>query len=220
MMNFLRKHMRKIFIVTILAFVGGTFMGFGAYLFGPETDYKTAVVVNGEKIPIKLFNSMYNDSLERAQSELKNTLTEEQLAQMKINIIQVLVQEEVFYQESKKYGITVSNEELRNDIQNAPIFRNQNYFDVRIYYDFLRRLRMSPKEFEALRKKQISSEKLKIILASSIKAFDFEVEDAKKANPEITRDMLLQMKANIILNEWFMTAVKNSKITPNETLLR
>ena len=220
MMNFLRKHMRKIFIVTILAFIGGTFMGFGAYLFRPETDYKTAVIVNGEKIPVKIFNSMYNDSLERAQAELKDTLTEQQIAQMKINIIQVLVQEEVFYQQSKKYGVVVSNEELRSDIQNSFIFRNQNYFDIRKYYDFLRHLKMSPKEYEALRKKQISSEKLKIILASSIKAFDFEVEEAKKTNPKITRDMLLQMKANIILNEWFMNAVKTAKITPNESLLK
>jgi len=220
MMNFLRKHMRKIFIVTIFAFVGGTFVGGGAYLFGPETDYKTAVAVNGEKIPVKLFNSMYNETVERAQNELKDSLTDEQIAQIKINIIQVLVQEEIFHQESKKYGILVSNEELKNDIQNSPAFRNQNYFDVRMYFDFLRRLRMSPKEFEALRRKQIASEKLKIVLASSIKAFDFEVEEAKRTHPEITKDGLLQMKANIILNDWFMNTVKASKITPNETLLR
>jgi hypothetical protein len=220
MMNFLRKHMRKIFIVTILAFIGATFMGFGSYLFGPETDYKTAVVVNGEKIPVKLFNSIYNDSLERAQREIKDSLTEQQIAQIKVGIIQVLVQEEVFYQEAKKYAIAVSDEELKNDIRNSMLFRNSNAFDMNLYYNFLRHMRMSPKEYETLRKKQLASEKLKIILASSIKAFDFELDEAKKTDPDVTKDKLLQKKADYILNEWFANTIKTAKITTNETLMR
>lgn len=220
MMNFLRKHMRKIFIVTILAFIGATFMGFGAYLFGPETDYKTALVVNGKKVPVKLFNSIYNDSLERAQNEMKDSLTDQQIMQIKVGIIQLLVQEEIFYQEAKKYSVVVSDEELKNDIRNSMIFRNGNAFDINAYYNFLRHMRMSPKEYEALRKKQISSEKLKIILASSIKAFDFEVEEAKKTDASVTKEILLQTKANVILNEWFMSAIKSAKITTNETLMK
>jgi hypothetical protein len=206
--------------VTILAFIGATFMGFGAYLFGPETDYKTALVVNGKKVPVKLFNSIYNDSLERAQNEMKDSLTDQQIMQIKVGIIQLLVQEEIFYQEAKKYSVVVSDEELKNDIRNSMIFRNGNAFDINAYYNFLRHMRMSPKEYEALRKKQISSEKLKIILASSIKAFDFEVEEAKKTDASVTKEILLQTKANVILNEWFMSAIKSAKITTNETLMK
>ncbi|MDR1942000.1 MAG: SurA N-terminal domain-containing protein [Endomicrobium sp.] len=221
MMNFLRKHMRKIFIITIIAFIGGTFMGFGAYLFGPAADYETAATVNGSKIPLKLYEAIYKNSLAMVQNSINNSLTEEQMTQIKVNTIHALVQDEIFFQQSKNYGILVSNAELRSDIESSAMFKNSGgRFDAGIYYNFLRSLNMTPKDYENLRRKQIAGEKLKIVLASSIKIFDTELQEAKKTNAEITKDALLQTKANTILNEWFTGIIKNSKISSNELILK
>ena len=63
--------------------------------------------------------------------------------------MRTLVQDEIIWQQTKKYGITVSDNELAQDIQSYPYFLNENgQFDSRNYYQFLSNLRMSPKDFE------------------------------------------------------------------------
>ncbi|MCL2143976.1 MAG: SurA N-terminal domain-containing protein [Endomicrobia bacterium] len=221
MMNFLRKHMRKIFIVTIIAFVGGTFMGFGAYLFGPAKDFDIAVTVNGTKIPVKIFSSLYNSTADMYRNSTKESPSQEQLEAMRIKTVQSLVQDEIFYQQAQQYKITVSDAELKNDIQSMSMFRNrQNQFDPNIYYAFLNSIRLSPKEYETLRKKQIAGEKVKITMASAVKISDSEYEAAAAGGSEISRDEMMQIKVNGILNVWFMNIVKNAKIITNDNIFK
>ncbi len=220
MMNFLRKHMRKIFFITILAFIGGIFMGFGSYLFGPENDYKTAATVNGEKVPMKLFSALYTNSSEMYKESSKTDLTPEQANELKVRTLQAMVQEEIFYQQSKAYGIVVSDSELKNDIQFSAMFRNNNQFDSRLYYAFLRAMGMTPKEYEHLRKKQIAGEKLKMILGTAIKLSDSEFNSLSANYPKLTRDELTQSKINSILNEWYSNIVKGSKISTNDSIFK
>jgi len=221
MMNFLRKHMRKIFIITILAFIGGTFMGFGAYLFGPAADGDSIAVVNGTKIPLKYFDSVLRSYLEmRRQTQQQEELTQEQTGKLKEAAVQALVQDEIFYSQSKTYGIYVSDQELKNDIISSQFFRTEKGFSLTAYQTFLNNTRLTAKDYEDIRRKQISAEKLKIVLASAIKVFDEELAQAKAVNPSITKDELMQIKANSFLNEWFSTQVKNSKITTNQSVLK
>ena len=221
MMNFLRKHMRKIFIVTILAFVGGTFMGFGAYLFGPAKDYDVAVTVNGTKIPVKLFSALYHASADMYRNSEKQSLTQEQLQNIKIQTVQGLVHDELFYQQSQEYKILVSDAELKNNIQSSQMFRNsRNQFDPNMYYAFLNSIKMTPKEYENLRKKQIAGEKVKIPLASSVKISDSEYESAAAEGLKTSREEMLQIKTHEILNDWFMRTAGNAKIVTNENILK
>lgn len=220
MMDFLRKHMRKIFIVTIVAFLGGTFVGGGAYLFGPAKDMDAAATVNGSKVPLKLFNSVYTASVEMYKNASDTALTEEQLEEIKMRTIQAMVQEELFYQQSIKYGILVSDAELKNDIQRSGMFINEKReFEPNRYYAFLNSIRMTPKEYENMRRKQLSGEKLKMLLASSINISDSELENAiAETGTEMNKEDLLQTKGNIMLNEWFMGVVDNSKIVTNNAV--
>lgn len=218
MMNFLRKHMRKIFIVTIVAFLGGTFVGGGAYLFGPAKDYGTAVNVNGTQIPLKIFSSLYRASADMYRNAAQTAPSQEQIEAIKVRTMQAIVQDELFYQQSQNYKILVSDSELRNDIHSSSMFKNnQNQFDPNIYYAFLKAINMLPKDYENMRKKQIAGEKLKIILASSIKISDSEYEEALAQGSELTKDDMLQIKGNTILNDWYGNIVKNSKIVTNDT---
>ena len=159
MMNFLRKHKVKIFLLTICGFLAGTFVGFGSYLFGERTYYDTAAVVNGQKIPYKIYYSLYNNSV----SIIRNSdmdLTEELMKRIQNEIITSLVKDELIYQQADKYGIIVSDSELAADIQKYPYFLNENkQFDSRYYFQFLNNMRLSPKEFENLRRKQLISDR-------------------------------------------------------------
>jgi hypothetical protein len=204
--------MRVIFIVTIVAFLGGIFFGTGSYLFNKSSDF--AVKINGTKIPMNLFYSIYKSSVESYQQTTNKSLDEKELNEIKARVIQTLVQTELFCQEAKKYGIIVTDEELRSDLQNSLEFKNKNgdSFDVLKYTAFLNAIQMNPKDYESLRKKQLMINKVKMIMASSVKLWNYEVESANKRNSLVHKNDLFFTKVNIILTEWSVGAIRNSKI--------
>ena len=215
MMNFLRKHKVAIFLITILGFFAGTFVGFGSYLFGEKTYYDTAAVVNGQKIPYKIYYALYNNAISMIKYSNQD-LTEEMIKKIQNDIITNLVKDEIIYQQADKYGITVSDSELAADIQSYPYFLNENkQFDSRYYFQFLNNMRLSPKEFETLRRKQLVSNKLQLLIASSAKVSDAQGQFIKENDKDITDTMILQIKPNEILNDWFMKVQDNTdyKIT-------
>lgn len=210
MMNFFRKHKVAIILIILVGFFGGTFIaGFGVSTFGNAvSSFDTVAVINGKKIPYKYYYSLYNNTLNMLRSSGQN-LTEELTNLTKNQILRSLVQDELIWQQTKKYGITVTDNELAKDIQSYPYFLDEKeQFDSRNYYQFLNNLRMSPKDFESLRRKQIASNKLQMLVASAARVSESEVKTQESSNiPELT-----QIKANEVLNDWFDSVTKNSKI--------
>lgn len=215
MMNFLRKHKVKIFLITIIGFLAGTFVGFGSYMFGKKMDINTIAIVGKTKIPYKLYYSLYNSSIDiLRQSGLE--LTEYLKKQTQNDIVRGLVQDEMIWQQTKKYGIVVSDAELAADIQKYPYFLNdKGQFDIRYYYKFLDNLRLSPREYETFRRKQIAANKLKVLIASAASVSDSEFEEMKKDIPDLDKNYALQLKANEVLNDWFSNIGKNTKVELN-----
>jgi hypothetical protein len=216
MMTFLRKHKIKIFLITILGFLAGTVVGFGSYLFGEKTYYDTVAVVNGHKIPYQTYYALYNNALNMVRQANNGNLTEEMSKRVQNDILKSLVQDEIIWQQTKNYGIIVSDEELARDIQSYPYFLNdKGQFDSRYYFDFLNNMRMSPKDFESLRRKQLASTKLQIFIASSARITDSELKALRKLYPGTEDNALLQMKMNEVLNSWFenVRQTTNLKIT-------
>jgi len=216
MMNFFRKHTRAIFIITILAFI----ISLTPCLFYSQ---EYAVKVNGVKIPLKLFNLIYSNSSKIYEQSADNRADEKDLNRIKARIIQSLVQDEILYQQSKLYGVTVGDKELKEQVQSLKIFKTNGAFDIQKYYSFLNSVQMTPKEYETLLKKQIAASKLKMLLISSTKLWNYERENAYKRNGLLTpaeENTLWETKAEFILGEWYSNVFKNSKITCNGALLR
>jgi hypothetical protein len=195
-------------------------VGFGAYLFSYKDDFKTAVTVNGIRIDMKLFNLVCTQLSEMREETTNKPLTKKDLKEIKMKTIQILVQSEIFYQQSKLYGIVVTNKELKFNLENSSQFKNNNFFDIKKYYLFLQSIQMTPKEYENLIKKQIAGNKVRMTIAHSVKLWNYELETAIKQNPSMTEDILLKSKMNIILNEWYSNITKNSKISINKVTLK
>ncbi len=208
MMNFFRKHKVAIILVILIGFFGGTFIaGFGVSTFGnTASSFDTVAIVNGEKIPYKYYYSLYNNALASLRSS-EQDITDDLMKLTQNQILRTLIQDELIWQQTKKYGISVSDAELAQDIQSYPYFLNANgQFDSRNYYQFLNNLRMSPKDFEALRRKELAANKLQLLVVSAATVSNSEIsEDTKESS-------LIQMKANEILNDWFDEIRNNSKI--------
>ncbi|MBN1822934.1 MAG: SurA N-terminal domain-containing protein [Endomicrobiales bacterium] len=223
MMDFLRKHMRTIFLITIVGFLAGAFIGFGGYFFGTKTPQDAVIEVNGSKVPYKRFLTMLNQTIDQMHKS-KEQITDAMLKQKKQEIIQDLLQEEVFSQEAKKYGITVSDGELAADLQRYPAFQVDGRFDQRAYFEVIYRImRTTPKEFEESRRKQIAIAKLRHLIASNVKITEpeLQLEWASKNRGNMDNypkergkflEQVRQEKTMMVFSEWFKLLNQQLKV--------
>jgi peptidyl-prolyl cis-trans isomerase D len=210
--------MRVIFIVTILAFLGVIIFGAVSSLFIKSSDF--AVKVNGVTIPMKLFSSICTSSIISYQQTADRSLDEKELNEVKARIIQTLIQTELLYQEATKYGIVVTDEELNSDLQNSLQFKDGDTFSVNKYRSFLNAIKIKPKDYENLIRKQLVANKVKMLMASSIKLWNYEIELANKQTPSVSREELFFTKVNLILTDWYIGEIKNSKIISNDLIFK
>ena len=188
MMDFFRKHKKNIFIITVAVFVGGMFVGFGGYAF-KSMDSDTVAVINGVKIPRRKFDFVFNRHLEALRKDGKD-VSSDAVKQAESEAIQSIIQDEVFWQEAKKFGIKVTDGELAADIRRFPAFQRDGVFHPGVYYDFLRRiLRTTPSEFEEFRRQQIAFMKLRYFIYTSIYVTEEEArEEYKTRFPDKLKD--------------------------------
>jgi peptidyl-prolyl cis-trans isomerase D len=226
MMNFLRKHMRAIFLITTIGFLSGAFIGFGGYMLGKKTAADAAVEINGTKIPYKTYSNTLSQVLENMRKD-NTEITDAILAQKKQEVIQNLVQEEVFWQEAKRYGIVVTDTELAADIQRIPAFQKDGAFDRRAYLTVLYQvLHTTPAEFEESRRKEIASYKVRNLLSSCVKISEPELimqyriqnnndmKDFDKKRAEFLAQ-LRKEQTFMVFNEWFKLLNRDLKVKVN-----
>ncbi len=223
MMNWLRKNMRTIFIITIVGFLAGIFIGFGGYFFGGNTIKDAVAEVNGKKIPYRKYALLFNRVMDNLRDKGVE-ITEDVIQQTKRDVFQDLIQEEVFAQEAKKYGIVVTDSEVAMDIRNFPAFQKDGKFDQRIYFQVLAfKLKMTPEEFEESRRNQIAIAKLRNLVTSSIKISDAELqfEYGRRHNGKLNGfekekekfyQELMQEKVTAFMQDWYRSINSSLKV--------
>ena len=85
----------------------------------------------------------------REDKESEEPVTDETIQAKKQEVLRDLIQEEVFTQLAKQYGIAISDSELAADIQRYPAFQKDGRFDQTAYFQTLYfGLRTTPEDFE------------------------------------------------------------------------
>jgi len=223
MMDFVRKHRETIFIITITGFLAGIFVGFGSYFFIGKTTADNVIEVNGSGVPYRRYSSLLNQ-VEYAMRHNNESTSEEVMAKKKQEILQQLIQEELFWQEAQKYGIMVSDTELANDLANYPAFQRNGKFSHMLYYQILGEvLRSTPREFEESRKKQIAAFRLRELIAEAVRITEpqLEIEYAKANRGNMAgfakdrETFLVELKkrqASMVFADWLRYLNQNLKV--------
>lgn len=216
-MKWFHKNRKKIFLLVIAIFVIGSFAGFGSYFFA-QSPFDAAIQVNGRKIPYKRFENLFQQVVEEQRQKSPEPLTEPQREYLKRQVVQALVQEEVFLMEAEKLGIQATDAELAQVIQSIPVFQREGRFDVRAYQEMLGRMRLRVEDFEAEQRRQLMAQKAQFVMASGVKISSLEFpakvqavlaqakeEDRKKIleNMEGFRENIRQQEARACLQEWY-----------------
>lgn len=219
-MKWLYKRQRKIFLALALFITFSVVLGSLGVDFMSRSPLDAAIQVNDRKITRKRFNTMYQQALEQQRD---NPQFKEEAARefLKRQVVQMLVQEEVFLREADRYGVRVSNAELAQYIQGVPQFQKDGRFDPSAYGRFLDQIRMKPLDFEDEQRRQIRVQKTQYLMMSGVKISSLEwprqlqnalaaaPPDEKKKildNPQPTRDRVRNQEIQASLQEWY-TAV-------------
>lgn len=197
LLKFIRKHTKLLFII-ILTMIVFPFLFWGIGSIGRQTAEKEEpLTARGKKVSLARLKEASLDSQIRLLIDFvegNNIRTSEQfeiykewfnrfLNQMDFN--RIAVQEIILEDEAKGYGITVSNEEIKNWIINFPLFQTGGSFDPEKYNLIVANFFHTwPAQFETALARVLNVIKLRRFISDTVLVSDNEVLNAYKERNE------------------------------------
>ncbi len=170
MISFLRRHQKSIFAATLSVFFGGMFVGFGGYWFTNRDMEGVVARVGKEKIThqtLMIRVDMYAERLREQKTELDDA----KLAQLKREMLNNMMVDEMLALKAEEIGLVVTDDELARDIRSTPAFARGGQFSQDAYFQAVRAsFRQSPQEYERDRRKAIKTARLKSLFYRVSKA--------------------------------------------------
>jgi peptidyl-prolyl cis-trans isomerase D len=163
------KHLSWTLWLVIITFI----VGFSMSDFFSKKDPAAAefLVVGDEKIERSHFEQQLYMTLENYNAQFQNKLTQQTINQLRIpeQVLQNLVSSAIVHQEALKMKLTVTNEELSQQITAHPSFQQNGQFIGRDNYERLLEMRrIKVVDFENNYRKDILLDKLKQIVTAGV----------------------------------------------------
>lgn len=177
MISFLRRHQKSIFAATLSTFFGGMFVGFGGYWFTDRDIQGAAARVGKVKISYARLMTNVNLYAERMREQGAD-LDDAKLSQLKREMLNNMMVDEMLALKADELGLVVTDEELARDIRATPAFVRGGQFDAEAYFSAVRsRFRQSPQEYERDRRKSIKTARLKSLFFRLVKVSPAELRE-------------------------------------------
>jgi hypothetical protein len=218
MMNFIRRNVKTFLWCIAIAFIIGIFF----WNFSTRRLIDNVAQVNGTKISYSSFLDGVNSRIRNWHDENpERELTDAQEKEIKSEVLSFLVQEELVYQEAKRYAIYVSQSEVINTIRSLPQFQRDGKFQPQYYFYVLRNyFRTEPVIYEAQMKRAITNQKLRNLILATVKVTDQEVKDEYerrkiKEKEEDFKKNFLEEKKIVFYRQWLISLYQKAKIINN-----
>jgi peptidyl-prolyl cis-trans isomerase D len=178
MISFLIKHKKSILIVTLAFFLGSiVYLGLDAY---SRTNYSLiAAKVGNATISMRDLDRTTQNAAQTLRNQGMD-LDEETLKGLRQQMLQTLIGEEVVTQAARKADLHVSDYEVASAIAAVPYFTANGHFDKNIYTYGLKRMGLTPAEFEEQIRRSSLGNNFRRLLASNYKMTPKEIEQSYK----------------------------------------
>ena len=150
MLRVFREHASSWMLRGVLIAVAVTFISWGGFSLMREKKETYAAKVNGVVIDLKDYDNAFQGVIKQYQNAVDPSLLKKMIEELHLRekVLDDLIDRVLIFQEAKRLGFTVSDEELRWVIESIPSFQANGQFDPRYYERILRLNRMSVEEFE------------------------------------------------------------------------
>ncbi len=157
-------------------------LGVGSF-FGDRKE--VVAVVNGREILMKDFRRAYSNRLEALRQQLgENTERFAEQMNLRQQVMQQLVDQELLLSEAEELNVMVTDLELQDYIRQQPYFQRNGQFDANVYKEVLRQNRIPLFEYEDGLRRDLLVQKKQRLLGIGLAVSDTEVERAYRQQYE------------------------------------
>jgi peptidyl-prolyl cis-trans isomerase D len=177
-LDLMRKHARSWLIKVALGGVIIVFIFWYGWSGPGEQSSTFLAKVDGTIITADEYRQVYDSELEKLRQRFRGGIPADLLEKMdlKKTIAQNLINQALLIHEAKRLGISVTNEELIDDIRSTPLFQHNGVFDDAIYRAQLRGIKFNPQSYEDYRRKQLLAQQVAQLLTDSVKTNPEEIK--------------------------------------------
>lgn len=157
--------------VVVLVFI---FLGIGPDRSG---DQNVAAEVNKTVISVDDFRIAYNNVLEAYRRQFGDNLNDEfiKMLNLKANTLESLIDRQLIVQEAERFGIKVTDDEVRNLIRGISVFQENGQFNPDRYASYIRYSRQTPEYFETMQRRDLMLKKFQGLLFEVAPVSDDEI---------------------------------------------
>jgi peptidyl-prolyl cis-trans isomerase D len=181
----------------------------GWWGFG-ETQTNVIAQVGDAAITRDEYRRAYENTYRFYKENVQGDFKEEQLKQF---VLDGLIESKLWSIVAQEMGLTVTPEELRDDIVQRPDFQQNGQFDPERYRRLLAANRLTPSLFESLHSTELLREKARRIVRDSVALTPAEISEAqglmarqpqaeasgKSANERLLQDFLFQKQQRALM---------------------
>jgi hypothetical protein len=157
------------------------------------------------------YRRTYENTYRFYKDNVQGDFKEETLKQF---VIDGLIENKLWTLAAQEMGLTVTPDELRDDIMRRPDFQQKGHFDPDLYRRLLAANRLTPALFEALHTTELLREKVRTIIRDSVALTPAEIaeaqglmprqsqpesSDGRSANERLLQDFLLQKQQRALM---------------------
>jgi len=167
MLSILRRNAGSWAIKIILSFIALTFIWWGVGTYS-ERDRNVAATVGGEAITMNELSEAAAN-LEKSYREVYGAAFTPEMAKtlnLKKQAMDSLVQRKILLVEAAKMGLSATDEEVQREIAAIPAFQQGGQFRDELYRSVLSYNRVTPAEFEATKRTEITMKKVKDLVVA------------------------------------------------------
>jgi peptidyl-prolyl cis-trans isomerase D len=182
MLKFMRGHLGKGILIVVVAGIALVFVLWGVFpethRFGSGSLGSTEVAsVGGERITLEQLNRVANREIENYRS-MGMDLPPELQQNIRMGTLNSLVSGKLLLSEARRMGVMASDNEVQDQIKVIEAFQNPTTkaFDVNQYRAVLSSNGLSPSEFEANVRDELTHQRMQKFLQDRIRVTDLEVE--------------------------------------------
>jgi peptidyl-prolyl cis-trans isomerase D len=203
MLDVLRKKKRSWIVTFLLAAIVIVFIAFYGNRNAGDSGAEKVASVNGETISQRDFAVEYQKVLDNYRNMLKGELSPETLKSLRLRskVIDDMIDRRVLIQETRRLGLTVSDEELMSAIGRAPEFQVEGRFSKNRYLSLLRANRVSASQFEDDQRDQLLLRKLLDVVQDSAQVSESDVRDRYAFEQEKVSFGFIRLSAGDFLSQ-------------------
>jgi peptidyl-prolyl cis-trans isomerase D len=166
MLRVLRENAQSWMLKGILILVAVTFVSWGGYSLIREKNATYAARVNGTDIGINDFRAHYDRVIKQYRDALGPAFSEKMIEELKLkeNILDQLISQALIFQEAKRLGIRVTDDEFKQSYESTPAFQVEGQFDQGLFDRVLRDNGLTPDQFERMQRDDLMISKVKALI--------------------------------------------------------